>query len=189
MEVPGRPEKIALDLQPDIMLENAPEGRSLNDLLEAGEIDGFIGPRSLSCFDRRHPNVGRLFVDPTAAASDYYRRTQVFPVMHLLGVRRSLAEAQPWLPAALFKAFSQAKAMALTALEDTAATKVTLPFVDDYIANARALLGEDFWSYGVAANRTVLDTFLDHHHRQGLSKRRVTVEELFHPATYETVAV
>jgi 4,5-dihydroxyphthalate decarboxylase len=189
MEEAGRPEKIKLELPPEIRLESAPEGRSLNSLLEAGEIDGFIGPRALSCFDRGHPHVGRLFADPQAAASDYYRRTGIFPIMHLLGVRRSLADAHPWLPAALLKAFSRSKAAALLALGDTSATKVTLPFVEDQVKAARALLGEDFWSYGVAANRGVLENFLDHHHRQGLSKRRVAVEELFHPSTYETVAI
>lgn len=189
METPARPEKIPLQLPPEIRLEAAPEGRSLNDLLAAGEIDGFMGPRTLSCFDAGHPQVRRLFRDPTAAAADYYRRTGIFPVMHLLGVRRSLADAHPWLPAALLKAFGRSKAAALALLADTSATKVTLPFVEERLAEARALLGEDYWSYGIGANRAGLETFLDHHHRQGLSSRRFAVEELFHPATLEAHAI
>jgi 4,5-dihydroxyphthalate decarboxylase len=185
MERPGRPEKIALELPPDVRIEPAPAGRSLNELLEAGEIDGFVGPRALSCFDRGHPGVGRLFRDPAAAAADYYRRTGIFPVMHLLGVRRSLAGAHPWLPNALLKAFTESKAAALASLCDTSATKVTLPFVEEALGAARALLGEDFWSYGIEPNRQVLETFLDHHHRQGLSHRRVGLEEVFHPSTFE----
>jgi 4,5-dihydroxyphthalate decarboxylase len=189
METPGRPEKIALALPPEIRLEAAPDGKSLNALLAAGEIDGFIGPRTLSCFDQGHPQVRRLFREPMAAASDYYRRTGIFPIMHLLGVRRDIAAAQPWLPAALLKAFTQSKEAALKALADTAATKVTLPFVEEQIAAVKALMGEDYWSYGVAANRPALERFLDHHHRQGLSKRRLLLADVFHPATLEAPSI
>jgi 4,5-dihydroxyphthalate decarboxylase len=127
-----------------------------------------------------------LFPDPTAAAKDYFRRTGIFPIMHIVGVRRELAERHAWLPAALYKAFEQAKAMALAKLSDTSATKVTLPFVEEQLKMARELMGDDFWSYGVAANRKVLETFLRHHHAQGLSSRLVSVEEMFHPGTYES---
>ena len=106
--------------------------------------------------------------------------------MHLVGVRRALVEKHPWLPGAVFKAFEQAKKVALDQLSDTSATKVTLPFIEERLTEARALMGEDFWSYGVAPNRTTLETFLRHHHSQGLSSRLVTVEEMFHPGTIET---
>jgi 4,5-dihydroxyphthalate decarboxylase len=89
----------------------------------------------------------------------------------------------------VFKAFSQAKDAALQALSDTSATKVTLPFVEEQLKAARETLGEDFWSYGVAKNRATIDTFLRHHHAQGLSSRRLSVEEIFHPATYETYSI
>ena len=89
----------------------------------------------------------------------------------------------------MLKAFEQAKAVALARLGDTSATKVTLPFVEEQLKSARELMGQDFWSYGVAANRKTLDTFLRHHHAQGLSSRRVAVDELFHPATLEAFKV
>ena len=76
--------------------------------------------------------------------------------------------------------------MAVANLSDTSATKVTLPFVEEQLSAARALMGQDFWSYGVAANRKVLETFLRHHHAQGLSSRLLKVEELFHPTTLES---
>lgn len=189
MEQPGRPEKIKLELPADVHIENAPGDRSLNDLLVEGDIDGFIGPRTLSCFDRGHPHVGRLFADSAAAASDYYRRTGIFPIMHLVGVRRSLADRHPWLPTALLKAFGASKTAALKQLSDTSATKVMLPFIEEQLDHARRLLGDDFWSYGVPANRKVLDAFLDHHHHQGLSSRRIAVDELFHPATLESYSI
>ncbi|MEZ5658678.1 MAG: ABC transporter substrate-binding protein [Burkholderiaceae bacterium] len=189
MNSPGRPEKIAIQLPPDVRVQQAPAGRALNDLLAAGEIDGFIGPRAPACFEAAHPHVGRLFANSVEVASDWYSRTGIFPIMHVLGVRRGLAESHPWLPGALLKAFSAAKAVAGEALSDTSATKVTMPFVEDNLHRARALMGNDFWSYGLAGNEHVLDTFLEHHHRQGLSSRRVRVEELFHPAAVEAYSL
>jgi 4,5-dihydroxyphthalate decarboxylase len=189
LEEAGRLEKIAITLPTDVRLDNAPEGRTLSGMLEAGEIDAFIGPRVPSPFTRGHPQIGWLFPDPVAAAKDYYKRTGIFPIMHLVGIRRALADAHPWLPGAVFKAFDRSKAIALEKLSDTSSTKVTLPFVEERLMEARALMGEDFWSYGVAANRKTLETFLRHHHAQGLSPRQVTVEELFHPGTLETFKV
>jgi 4,5-dihydroxyphthalate decarboxylase len=189
IEQAGRPEKIKLSLPPDVRIEAAPDGMSLNALLEQGQIDAFIGPRAPSCFDRGHPHVDWLFSDPAAEAATHYRRTGIFPIMHLLGVRRALAENNPWLPAALLKAFEQSKAVALAKLTDVSATKFTMPFVEEQLRTVRRLMGEDFWPYGLAANRKVLDSFLDHHYRQGLSPRRIKAEELFHPSTHETYKI
>ena len=185
IEEPGRPEKLAIKLPPGVRLDNAPDGATISGLLEAGEIDGFIAPRPPTLVEKGHPNIGWLFSDPVAVAKDYYKRTGLFPIMHVVGIRRTLAEKHPWLPGAVFKAFEQAKAVGMEKLSDTSATKVTLPFVEEALRNARALMGEDYWSYGVEKNRKVLDYFLAQHHAQGLSSRRVAVDELFHPGTYE----
>jgi len=182
----GRLEKIAITLPQDVKLEDAPADRTLSDMLGAGEIDGVIGPRVPTPFERGDPNVGWLFSDPVAAAKDYYKRTGIFPIMHLIGVRRELAVQHPWLPAAVFKAFERSKAVAVESLSDTSSSKVTLPFIEERLIEARALMGDDFWSYGVDKNRKTLETFLRHHHAQGLSSRLVKVEELFHPGTLET---
>jgi 4,5-dihydroxyphthalate decarboxylase len=186
IEEPGRPEKIAVRLPPGVRLDDAPEGATISSLLEKGEIDGFIAPRPPSFIERGHPDVGWLFRDPVAAAKEWYRRTGIFPIMHLIGIRRSLAEAHPWLPIAAFKAFERSKAAALAALSDTSATKVTLPFVEETLKSVRELMGRDFWSYGVEPNRKALEFFLRHHHAQGLSSRLMTIEEMFHPSVYET---
>ena len=185
IEEAGRPEKLAIKLPPGVRLDNAPDGATISGLLEAGEIDGFIAPRPPTLVEKGHPNIGWLFSDPVAVAKDYYKRTGLFPIMHVVGIRRTLAEKHPWLPGAVFKAFEQAKAAGMEKLSDTSATKVTLPFVEEALRNARALMGEDYWSYGVEKNRKVLDYFLAQHHAQGLSSRRVAVDELFHPGTYE----
>jgi 4,5-dihydroxyphthalate decarboxylase len=189
IEDAGRPEKINIKLPPGVRLDNAPEGKTISQLLADGEIDGFIAPRPPALGGRKHPHIGWLFPDPIAAAKDYYSRTSIFPIMHLVGVRRTLVEKHPWLPAAVLKAFEQSKAAALELLSDTSASKVTLPFVDEHLKATREAMGEDFWSYGLPHNRKTLQTFLKRHHAEGLSPRLVTVEEMFHPATHESFAI
>jgi 4,5-dihydroxyphthalate decarboxylase len=186
IETPGRPEKIALALPADVRIEDAPADRTISDLLDTGDVDGFIAPRPPAGAAARNPQVRWLFDDPTAAAKDWYRRTGIFPIMHVVGVRRTLVRRHPWLPVAVLKAFAEAKALALDALADTSATKVTLPFVEEQLKAARETLGDDFWSYGVAGNEATLRAFVRHHHAQGLSNREMALDELFDPSTYES---
>lgn len=185
IDEPGRIEKIKVQLPSNIRLEYAPETETISSLLDKGEIDGFIAPRAPSGSAAKNPAIGWLFDDPTTVAKDYFRRTGVFPIMHVTGIRNSIVEAHPWLPGALFKAFEESKTVALEHLSETSATKVTLPFVEEQLKAARELMGFDFWSYGVDKNRPTLEAFTRYHHNQGLSSRHVAVDELFHPATYE----
>ena len=188
-EDPARVEKIALNLPGDIRLEDAPEGETISSLLAVGKIDAVVGPRAPSCFDQGHPQVRYLFDDPHKTAADWYARTKLFPIMHTLGVRKTLADQHPWLPGALVKAFEKSKALALTRLSETGATKVTLPFVEDQLRAARKLMGFDFWSYGFAENERTIDRFLAQHYAEGLSSRRLEPRELFHPASLESYKV
>ncbi|MEL6235477.1 MAG: ABC transporter substrate-binding protein [Pseudomonadota bacterium] len=187
MDTPGRPEKLSFVPPQGLVIEPAPEGATLNAMLAEGEIDGFIGPRWPRCFGAGHPHVARLFPD-SQAAEDWYARTRIFPIMHVLGLRRSLADAHPWLPGALLKAFSAAKSLATAALADTSASKVTMPFVEETLLRAQKM-GGALWSYGVAGNEPTLEAFLDAHFEQGLSPQKLTLEHLFHPATYEGYAL
>ena len=148
---------------------------------------------------RRRPDpLGDIFeieIVPMLEATPGFRPIAIFEEMRRrhpdlsAGIRRTLVEAHPWLPAAVLKAFEAAKAKCLAELEDTATSKCTLPFVEEQLKAARDLMGHDFWSYGLARNRKVLETFLRHHHAQGLSSRLVTPEELFHPSTHETFTI
>jgi 4,5-dihydroxyphthalate decarboxylase len=189
LEQAGRVEKITLNLPADVRIENAAPDKTLNQMLADGEIDGIIAPRAPSCFEQGHPNVGYLFGDTVQAASEYYKRTGIFPIMHLLGIRRDLVAAHPFLPMAALKAFTLAKDLAIARLIDPAASKVTIPFLEESVARARKLMGEDYWPYGVEANRKLLDTFLRHHHSQGLSAKRLKPEDLFHPSTTESFKI
>lgn len=187
---PGRVEKIGLSLPSDVRLKSLSPAETISGLLASGALDAVIGPRAPSCFDPgRHPHVGYLFSDPQQAATEWYCRTKLFPIMHTLGLRRSLVERHPWLPSAVFKAFERSKAVALAKLGDTSATKVTMPFVEERLRAARELMGDDFWSYGLESNRHVLDRFLRRHHDEGLSSRLLRPEDLFHPSSLETYKI
>ncbi len=107
IEEAGRPEKITIKLPAGVKLTNAPEGATISELLIKGEIDGFIAPRPPSFMSEHTKNVGWLFRDPTVTAKDYFRRTGIFPIMHLIGIRRTLVEKFPYLPVAVFKAFER----------------------------------------------------------------------------------
>ncbi|MCW1402959.1 ABC transporter substrate-binding protein [Novosphingobium sp. MW5] len=189
MEEAGRIEKISLDLPAGVRLENAPADKTLSGMLDTGEIDAILGPRAPRAFEAGEDHVRWLFPDPVVAAKAWYEKTGIFPIMHVLGIRKTLVEQHPWLPSAVVKAFNQSRDIAVEALFETAASRISLPFVEESARSARALLGPELWSYGFAQNRHVLETFLEHHHRQGLSKKRLSPEDLFHPATLETFKI
>lgn len=189
LEKPGRKEKVQIDLPDGIAVEDIGPDQTLSAMLDAGEIDAFIGPRAPLNFTPANTALRWLFDDPTAEAEGYYRKTGRFPIMHLIAIRKTLATKHPWLPMAVLKGFEASKTMALQQLQDTSATKVTLPFVEEQLRRATSLMGDDFWPYGLEANRETLDYFLGQHHRQGLSKRRVQPEELFHPNALEAFVI
>lgn len=189
LEDAGRTERAGLDLPAAIDLKPIPSDRTLSDMLEKGELDGVISARAPSCFLRGAPNVDRLFPDYKSAEQDYFGRTGIFPIMHLIGVRRSIYERHPWVAVNLYKAFLEAKRHAMYELSQIGHLFSSLPWSVAEFDATRALMGQDFWSYGAEENRAVLETFLRYHHDQGLSKRLVSVEELFAPSTFELTKV
>src|SRR5579885_1631041 len=186
IEEPGRGERAPINLPPGIDLRPIPGDRTLSDMLEKGEIDAMMTARVPSCFLRRAPNVGRLFEDYAPVEEAYFKRTGIFPIMHLIGIRRSLVERHPWLPVSVFKAFARAKEIAIEELGIIGHLAVTLPWPVAAQAQARRILGEDYWSYGnTESNRRVLKTFVRWAHEQGLTAKAVDWEQLFAPSTLE----
>ncbi len=179
LEESGRGERTPIKLPADVDFQPVPHTQTLNALLEAGEIDGLISARAPSCFLRGAANVGRLFPDYRRTEENYFRRTKIFPVMHIVGIRKELVSAHPWLAASVMKAFIKAKALAMAELGQIGHLFVSLPWSVSEYQSARALMGDDFWSYGFEANKHVLETFTRYHHAQGLSARKVAPEELF----------
>ena len=182
IEEPGRGERTPLKLPPNIDLKPIPNDKTLSGMLESGELDGMIGARAPSCFLRGAPKVARLFPDFRKVEQDYFRRTRIFPVMHVIGIRKSLLEKHPWLAVNVMKAFIKAKELCWYELGQIGHLFTSLPWGVAEFADTRALMGEDYWSYGLEANKHVLEPFTRYHHEQGLSGRRVSPAELFAPS-------
>ncbi len=189
LEQYGREDKFPLNLPDGFPLEGAPEGKSLAELLAEGELDAVMTARAPSCFINGHPNVVRLYEDFRAAEKEYYSRTKIFPIMHALGIRNDLAEEHPWLPASVFKAFVEAKRIADAELREVAALKITLPWLRAELESTIEVMGEDFWPYGVEANRHTLETMARYSFVQGLAVKQLTVEEMFAESTLSETKV
>jgi 4,5-dihydroxyphthalate decarboxylase len=116
---------------------------------------------------------------------EYYKRSGMFPIMHLIGIRKTLVEQYPWLPATVYKAFCQAKKIAIDAMKEMAAVKVTLPWPEVSVHDAIQLMGEDFWRYGVAENARDIETLARYSFEQGLATRQLSAKEIFHPSVFE----
>ena len=174
------------DLPAGFTVERAPEGRFLVDMLLAGELDALLAYKPPKAFVKGHAGIIRLFPDYEAREKEYAKRTGVFPVMHLMGIRRDVAAAEPWLAMSLMSAFTAAKDLAIADLAIVQALKTSLPWAPAEFARTREALGDDYWPYGIARNRAPLEALIRWHHAQGLSPRPLTMEELFLPTTLAT---
>jgi 4,5-dihydroxyphthalate decarboxylase len=188
-EEPGRDEKLRLNLPNRFKVTPISPNQTLSQMLADGEIDALYTARAPSTFYSRPEAVRRLFPDPTAVERDYFRRTGIFPIMHVIALRRDVYEAHPWVAQSLFKAFSQAKQIAYEELKVTASLQTLLPWQTAAVEDAVAAMGPDWWSYGFEANKAVLETFLRYHHEQGLSPRRLDAASLFAPQTLESFKI
>lgn len=188
-ETAGRIEKAALDLRGATDVQRISPDRTLSAMLAEGEIDALYTPRVPSPFAAGDARVRRLFADSVAAEKDYYRETGIFPIMHVVAIRRDVYERHRWVAQSLYKALLLAKSQAMASLYDSSALRFMLPWLTQELEQSRALMGEDFWSYGLDGNREVLSTFLRYHHEQGLSRRRFEPEELFAPESLEAAVI
>ena len=182
INLPGRKERLALELPGEIDVAPIPEGETLNDMLLRGELDAVISPQMLKSFAEGDPKVRRLFPDPVAAAKTYYKKTGFFPVMHVMAVRTEILEANPGLAPRLFTALVEARDMAYGELQQMAeysSSTMMLPFYAADFAETKTLMGENYWSYGVEANRAELETLFRYSHEQYLSTRLLTLEDVF----------
>ena len=189
MEEAGREEKLKLDLPPRIRIRPIGPEKTLSNMLAAGEIDALESPRMPSTLHTQPDKVKRLFEPYVEVERAYYRKTKIFPIMHTIAIRREVYEANPWIAMSLYKAFAQSQKIAYEELYETAALRTMLPWMIAEIEDVRRDMGHDWWPYGFATNRAALDTFLRYHHEQGISKRRLTPEELFAPETMEAFKI
>ena len=186
VEQPGRRERIKATPPRGVQVEPAPPDRSLSDLLLAGELDALLSPHMPHVFRRRDPRIARLFPDFWNVERAYYEKHRVFPIMHVVAFKREVYERHPWAAVSLYKAFCQAKDLALERLYDSDALTVSLAWSVGYWEQERALRGDDLWSYGFASNRHDLETLKRHLGEQDLLEKEFALEEAFAPSTLET---
>ena len=184
-EEPGRDERTPLVLTDGVDLQPIPEDRTLVEMFEAGELDALMTARAPSNFVDGKPGIARLFPDYRTVEKAYWEKTKLFPIMHLMGIRKDLAERHPWLAGSLYKAFLEAKNIALHEVRQIAALNVTLPWVEAEALETIALMGADYWRYGIAECAHEIDTATRYSHEQGLSVRRLAAEDLFAASTFE----
>jgi 4,5-dihydroxyphthalate decarboxylase len=188
-EEPGRPEKLALSVPPEIHVQPIGEAQTLSRALETGEIDALYTARMPSTFSNGAGRVRRLFEDCSRVEREYYTRSRIFPIMHTVVIRREIYKRHPWVAQSLYKAFVEAQREVYRALEDTAALKLMLPWLHEHVAETQRVMGRDFWPYGLEPNLAVLNTFLRYHFEQGLSKRELAPRDLFAPETFEAFKI
>ncbi|GAB3557604.1 ABC transporter substrate-binding protein [Spelaeicoccus albus] len=173
----------------NVEVRHAGDGETLGAMLLSGEIDALLSvdvPKEIFAGD---PRVRRLWVDYEQVERDYYRRTGIFPMMHVVAIRKDYLADHPDAPKAIYDAFLQAKDAKAASYRSQASKqhmRVMTPWFSELFAENRQLMGEDWWPYGVAKNRTAVDTFLRYHYEQGLSKRLLTSEDIFAPSVLET---
>ena len=185
--VQGRADRLALALPPDIKLIQAPVGTELGDLLEKGEIDFLMTANNPLSFRRGSPDVKRLFPNYAEAEKDYYRRTKIYPIMHVVVIRREIYDRDPWVALSLYKAFLRAKAYSFRLLLETGSPKVSSAWLQPLLEDEQAIIGKDWYPYGIEPNRPTLDALLQYTQEQGLADRRLRIEELFAPSTLRDI--
>jgi 4,5-dihydroxyphthalate decarboxylase len=171
------------DAPKDIQIEPIPPGCTLSQMLVEGKIDAIFTAATPKCWRDKAANVARLFPNYCAAELAYYKKTGIFPIMHLVGIRRSLAEKYPWLPRSIMKAFEEAKARIEPHLTEIGALITMLPWLTAEAEKTIEEMGREYWPYGVEPNRKTIEAQLRWAYEQGMFKKLWTVEEMFHPST------
>jgi 4,5-dihydroxyphthalate decarboxylase len=168
-----------------VSISVGPEGMDESDLLESGDVDALFHAGEPRAFIEGHPKVARLFPDYRSVERAYFARTGIFPIMHAVAIKRDVVQQNPWLAEAVFNAYSQAKQMSYEYMAKDAWLFGSLPWFAQEFEETRALMGENFYSYGIAPNRKTLEALFRYSHQQGLSSRELTIEELFDPVSLE----
>lgn len=164
-----------------LTIRNGPDGVDESELLVSGEVDALFHAVEPRAYVEGNPIIGRLFVDYRQVERDYYARTGIFPIMHAVAIKDEIIEANPWLPEAVFKAYSKAKQINQQMLQKLGWAMVSLPWAGAELEETRELMGENYWPYGIEPNRRALEALFRYSHEQGLAGRELTIEELFLP--------
>jgi 4,5-dihydroxyphthalate decarboxylase len=171
---PGRIEKVKLQLPEGVRITPVPD-KSLAQMLASGELDAVISARD--------PGGKRLFEDYVLLEENYFNKTGIYPIMHVIVLRRDAYQSDRWIARNLLKAFDEAKRESMQRLVEIGLSHVPMPWLAEHARRWRELAGGDFWPYGIEPNRKSLQAFVQYAHEQGVTARRLALEELFAPET------
>lgn len=158
-------------------------GKDESDLLVSGEVDAVFHAAEPRAYIEGHPDVVRLFPDSKAVERAYYKKTGIFPIMHAVAIRNTALEKNPWLAAAVFNAYSASKTVNYQRMAKTGWYMDALPWYGQELEETKALMGDNFYSYGIEPNSKTLEALFRYSYQQGLSHREIRIEELFVPSS------
>jgi 4,5-dihydroxyphthalate decarboxylase len=182
---PGFVKRVELPARPGLSIEVIPENRTLHEMVASGEIDAVLCPHTPAALSDGSGRVRRLFPDYVSVEQEYYRRTGIFPIMHLVVLRRALYDEHPWVAVSLVQAFTEAQSLGWKRIGELGALAVMLPWLNRDLEELSALMGPDHWRYGFRGNELVLRALCRYSYEQGLSARELTAEEIFAPETHD----
>jgi 4,5-dihydroxyphthalate decarboxylase len=174
----GRAEKVELSLPGGVELTRVPD-KSLSEMLATGELDCAIIARPPQCFLDGHPDVVRLFPDYLAMEEEYYAKTRVWPIMHIIAIRKHVLDANPWVARNLYNAFLESKRRSVERLLDPAVSRYPLAWLPTYARKMRDVFDGDPFPFGIEENRPTWEQLLLYAHQQGIAHRHATPEEIF----------
>ena len=177
-EQAGRTEKVELNLPKGLRLTRTPD-KTLSAMIASGELDAVMIARPPSCFVKKHPDVVRLFPDFQAEEMRQFERTKVYPIMHIIALKRSVLKEHPWVARNLLNAFEESKNRSVQRLTDMAVSRYPIPWLADNVEKLQTKYGKDLYPYGIEENRPTLETFLQYAYEQGIARRHAKPEEIF----------
>ena len=183
-----RKSKVPHSLPPDVKVTPIKPGQNLSKMLANGELDAVFTATKPSSMGTS-PDVTYLFPNFQTVEADYYKRTKIFPIMHVVALKRSVYDTNPWIAKTLQKAFAKSLDVAYDAIRERGALRYILPWLEEHVATTSAVMGERWWQDGFQENKHVIEKFLEYSYSQGLAKRRYKAEELFAPNTLESFVV
>ena len=178
--------RVPIPMPPGARIRYMLPGQTVSDMLESGKVDGALIHQVPECFLKGSPSVKRLFPDYKAAETAYYKRTGIHPMMHCVVLRRDIHEQTPWVLGSVYDAMCKAREKTIELLSDNGALSAMIPFLPSVMDETRKIFGDNFWPYGVEANRTSLKKLLSYAHLQGLTPGLLKVEELFGESVLNT---
>jgi 4,5-dihydroxyphthalate decarboxylase len=185
---PGRRQRVATKPIRGLQITHTETG-TLSEMLDKGEIDALIGAREPNSFRRGSHNVIRLFPDYRKVETEYYRRTEIFPIMHLIVLKRGFYEENLWLAYSLYKAFAESKMICVGEMSAQSALRYMLPWMIGELEETKRIMGDDYWPYGLDANRKTLEAFIGYSTEQGLVESPFKLEEMFAPETINVAKI